>query len=106
MEEKKLEEELDPVEQILDEDNNANVVLYDEDDKATEFEQIAVVPLDNSIYAILKPVKPIEGVEEDEAIVFEIVMDEENGDLLTVVTDDAIIDNVFEEYKKLFDASK
>ena len=106
MEEKKLEEELDPVEQILDEDNNANVVLYDEDDKATEFEQIAVVPLDNSIYAILKPVEAIEGVEEDEAIVFEIVMDEENGDLLTVVTDDAIIDNVFAEYKKLFDASK
>lgn len=89
-----------PVEQILDEKNTDNIVLYDDDNKAIEFEQIAVIPLErtNGLYAILIPLTPMQGVAEGEGVLFEI--DEERGDL-SVVNDDKIIDEVLTIYQKL-----
>ena len=88
-----------PVEQILDENNIENIVLYDAQEKPIEFEQIAVIPLDNDkLYAILIPVTPMQGVEEGEGVLFEI--DEEANDL-SVVNDAKIIDQVLEKYQKL-----
>jgi len=89
-----------PVEQILDEKNNDNIILYDDQNKPIEFEQIAVIPLErtNGLYAILIPLTPMQGVNEGEGVLFEI--DEENGDL-SVVNDDAIIDEVLTIYQKL-----
>lgn len=88
-----------PVEQILDENNVENIVLYDAQEKPIEFEQIAVIPLENDkLYAILIPVTPMQGVEEGEGVLFEI--DEQANDL-SVVNDAKIIDQVLEKYQKL-----
>ncbi|MFQ6751961.1 MAG: DUF1292 domain-containing protein [Clostridia bacterium] len=91
-----------PVEQILDEKNTDNIVLYDDQNKPIEFEQIAVIPLErtNGLYAILIPLTPMQGVSEGEGVLFEI--DEEKGDL-AVVNDDAIIDEVLTIYQKLIE---
>lgn len=97
-------EEKDPIEAILDPQNTENIKLYDENDKATEFEQIALIPLNNSVYVLLKPVDKMEGVADDEAVVFELVDDVENGDTLHVVMEDETIDLVFNEYKKMIEA--
>ena len=85
---------------LLDEDNNDNIVLFNEDNERTEFEQIALVPLSNKIYAILRPVLNDLGIADNEALVFAIdeVDDEE---CLVIVEDDLIIDKVFEEYYKM-----
>ena len=95
--------ELSTIEKILAEDNEDNIVLYDEDDNATEFEQVAVIPLNDEIYVILVPVTPIEGVGEDEGIVF-VIEEGEDGEVLTVVDDDAVADEVFEIYNGLVEA--
>jgi len=95
------EKELNQIEKILDENNCDNIVLYDEDGNAVEFEQVAVIPLDDSIYVILVPVTEIEGVGEDEGIVFVIEEDEDDEPLLSIVVEDDIIDAVFAEYDKL-----
>lgn len=89
-----------PVAQILDEDNMENVVLYDDKNKPIEFEQVAVIPLEETcaIYAILIPVTPMQGVEEGEGVLFEI--DEDNQDL-KIVNDGNIIDKVLEIYQTL-----
>ncbi len=91
-----------PVAQILDEKNMDNVVLYDDQEKPIEFEQVAVIPLEekNAIYAILIPVTPMVGVNEGEGVLFEI--DEDNQDLL-VVNDEETIDKVLEIYQALID---
>lgn len=91
-----------PVEQILDESNNDNIVLYDSENKPIEFEQIAVIPLErtNTLYAILIPVTPMQGVEAGEGVLFAI--DEENADL-SVVNDNAIIDEVLTIYQTLIE---
>ena len=95
------EKEISQIEKILDEENCDNIVLYDEDDNAVEFEQVAVIPMDDSIYVILVPVTEMEGVGEDEGIVFVIEEDEENEPLLSIVVEDDVIDAVFAEYDKL-----
>ena len=55
---------------LLDENNDENIVLYDEKNQKNEFEQVAVIPLNGKIYAILKPVNCPEEVGEDEAFVY------------------------------------
>lgn len=94
------EDFLSPIDMLLDENNTENIKLYNEENQEVEFEQIALVPIEDKTYAILKPVKPMEGVADDEAIVF--VIDEiDDEDCLVIADDDAIIDKVFEEYYKM-----
>ena len=87
---------------IFDEENNDNLVLYDEKNKPEEFEQVAYIPLEEKDYAILKPVKPFKGMADDEALVFEMVETDDEEQLIPV-DDDKVIDAVFAEYDKLFD---
>lgn len=95
--------EKNAIERLLDENDLGTIMLFDENDKEVEFEQIAIIPYENEVYAILKPVKEMEGVAEDEAIVFHLDADDESDDVLSVVEDDAIIDAVFDAYYKLLD---
>lgn len=89
------------IDKLFDENNNDNIVLYDENDKPMEFAQIAVIPLDEDLYVILKPVGKIEGVADDEAIVFVLKEDDNEEEYLAVCDDFKIVDQVFEEYYKL-----
>ncbi len=91
-----------PIDMILDEDNTENITLYNERGDAVEFEQIAVIDLEGETYVILKPDPPVEGMDEDEALVF--VIDEYEGEnTVVVVEDDDIVDAVFEEYYRMLE---
>ena len=91
---------IDPIDQILDEKNDDNVILYDDEHKPIEFEQVALIPLEsnNKLYAILIPTTPMQNVEEGEGVLFEI--DEEKRDI-SVVNDENIIDEGLTIYEKL-----
>ena len=91
-----------PIDMLFDENNTDPIVLYNGNNEPVRFEQIAVVPIDGRIYAILKPMGDFEGVAEDEALVFTIT-EYEDEEALVIVEDDAIIDAVFEEYYALLD---
>ena len=96
-----MEEKLvNAIDALFDENNSENIVLYNEKEEPIEFEQIAVIPINENVYAILKPAKPIEGVADDEAFAFEIV-DVDGEESLNLVEDEKIIDSVFEQYDKL-----
>lgn len=103
----KEEKQVNPIEQILDENNTENIVLYNEQDEAFEFEQIAIIPLEDGdnqkLYAILLPVTPLAGIAEDEAVVFEV---NEKENLIRVCEDEAVIDQVLTEYEKLLEESE
>lgn len=83
------------VDRLFDENNDEKIFVKDNDGREIEFEQVAVVDYNESYYAVLQPVTPIEGVSEDEVLVF--LIDEEK-DCLTYVEDDEIIDGVNEEF--------
>lgn len=94
------EEFLSPIDMLLDGENTDNIKLFNEDNEEVEFEQIALVPLEDKTYAILKPVANLEGIGEDEALVF--VIDEiDDEDCLVIVEDDEIIDRVFADYYQM-----
>ena len=91
---------MDPIQMLLDENCTDNIVLYGENGKPMEFEQIALIPIEEQgVFVILKPVG--DGIlQEDEALVFQLMKDEE-GIHLEVCMDDASIDRVFDEYNRL-----
>ncbi len=91
-----------PIEQILDENNTENIVLFDDQQNPITFEQVALIPLDrtNALYAILIPITPMQGVNEGEGVLFEI---DEQKQSLEVVSDQQIIDDVLEVYQALLD---
>ena len=91
-----------PVQQILDEDNNDPVVLKDDKGRSVRFEQVAVISIEEGDFVILHPLDPLEGVGEDEALVFQMYVGE-NGEAMDYVDDDETIDAVFEEYDRLYD---
>ena len=90
------------IEKLLDENNNENIVLYDENNNETVFEQAAIIPLNDKIYAILAPVTPIPGVNEGEGLVF-VIEEIDDEDCLVIVDDEDIISAVFEKYYELLD---
>lgn len=103
-----MKKELNPIEQILDEENLDNIVLYNEKDEPFEFEQIAIIPLDNEkggqdIYAILLPVTPLAGIEQDEAVVFEV---NQEKDLIRACEDEKVVDKVLSEYERILSESE
>ncbi|MBR4237734.1 DUF1292 domain-containing protein [bacterium] len=91
-------EERTAIDILFDENSNENFFLYDENDERHEFEQHAVIPFEGEVYAIVRPVVPFEGMDEDEGMVFRI--DEENEELVEI-TDSDLIEKLFEEYDKL-----
>ena len=93
-----MEEERTAIDILLDENSTENFFLYDENDEKHEFEQHAVIPLDDDIYVIAKPTIPFDGMEEDEGIVFKI--DIKNEELIEI-TDEDLIEKLFQEYDKL-----
>lgn len=88
------------IEKLFDPENQDPIVMVDEEGNEVEFEQIAILPYEGSIYALLMPLTPLEGVGEDEAIVF--VIEEQDGEANLAIVDDLdIIDGVFELYESL-----
>lgn len=105
--ENKVEEELSPIDRLFDENDVSPISLFDEKGEEVKFEQIAIIPLEEEVYAILKPMTQMEGVGEDEALVFQVVEEEDedgnNDDHLDLVADIDVIDKVFDVYNKLMD---
>ncbi len=89
------------IEKLFDEDNVDNIVLYDENNVEQEFEQIALIPYESKIYAILRPLNNPELSEEEIAI---MVIEEIDGeDFLVGVEDEKIVNAVLQAYFKLLD---
>jgi hypothetical protein len=89
-----------PIDMLLDENCSDPIVLFDENNEEVAFDQIAVIPLNGDVYAILKPLGDFEGVAEDEALVF-VIAEEDDEDVLQVVEEDEIIDAVFAQYYEM-----
>ena len=100
------EEVFDIVDLLLDEANQDPISLFDENDKEIKFEQVAIIPEDEKIYAILKPIDEMEGVNDDEAIVFVVEYDDDGNSYLAVETNEEIAIKVFDKYYQLLDEAE
>jgi len=89
--------ESDAYSQVIDEDNNDNIFLYNSKHEPIEFEQIFNVSFDDRKFCILKPVVPMKKMKKDESLVYELVEKDGEGDFI-YVEDTELIDKVFEFY--------
>lgn len=87
---------------LLDEGNKDPIVLIDGNGRKIAFEQIAVIPYNEKLYCVLKPLDKIENIADDEAVVFYVNEDGEEP-VLMVETDELTAMEVFEEYYNLLD---
>ncbi len=90
----------------------ANIPFEEEDDIITltsadgeevDFVEIAGIAHAGNFYAILQPVELLEGMDDDEALVFKVSRNADGEDNFEIELDDEIIDAVFTEYNKLLD---
>ena len=87
---------------MANEDNDI-VTLLSKDGEEIDFTQIAGINYKGKFYAILQPVELLEGMDDDEALVFNVKRNWKGEDSFEIVTDDEIIDAVFKEYNRLLD---
>lgn len=95
-------EEKSVIDKLFDENNNEVIVLRNENGEDVRFEQVATIPMKDTTYFILLPLDKIEGVGENEGLVFEILK-REDDEVLSLVTDGDTIDKVFAVYDELVD---
>ncbi|MDD4120301.1 MAG: DUF1292 domain-containing protein [Clostridia bacterium] len=97
----------------MDENNNACddtitareelITLTSSDGDQVDFLEIAGIPMDGNFYTILKPVEVIEGMTEDDVLVFK-VEETENGDSnFSLERDEEVLNKIYQEYLRLLD---
>lgn len=82
-------------------EDNDIVTLLSNDGEEIDFTQIAGINHKGKFYAILQPVELLEGMDDDEALVFRVKQNWKGEDQFEIVTDEEIIDAVFKEYNRL-----
>ena len=79
------------------------VTLLSANGEEVEFIEIAGMAHQGCFYVILQPVELIEGMADDEALVFKVSRSENGEDKFEIELDDEIIDAVFKEYNRLLE---
>ena len=77
--------------------------LLSADGEEIDFVEIAGIAYNGRFYAILQPVELLNGMEEDEALVFQVSRGADGEDKFEIETDERIIDAVFKIYGDLLD---
>ena len=89
--------------EIFEEDDEGIVTLLSATGEEVDFVEIAGIAHEGNFYAILQPVELLEGMEEDEALVFKVSRGANGEDHFEIELDEDIIDAVFAEYNRLLD---
>lgn len=99
---KKIADEKVPqsIEHMVEDDDDI-VTLMAANGEEIDFVEIAGIAYRGNFYAILQPVELLEGMEEDEALVFKVSRGKDGEDKFEVELDDTVIDAVFAEYNRL-----
>ncbi|MBQ7278679.1 MAG: DUF1292 domain-containing protein [Clostridia bacterium] len=85
-------EERDTIVTLIDEENGQEV----------DFDLLLTFAYEGRRYAALQPIEEVEGVEDDEIVLLEIV--KENGEeTYRSIENEILLDEVFKEFQDLFD---
>lgn len=84
--------------ELLEEDEV--ITLYDDNNNPVDFYEVACVEYESEFYVLLEPVEPMDGIEEDEVIIFKIVEQEDGTDIFQPVESEELLNAVFDEYLK------
>lgn len=94
-------ERRNPFDALLDENCTDTVYLMNDNNEEVAFEQMAIIPFENRMYAILVEKELFDKGELDEAGMVFLIDEEKNN--ISLVNNVNIISEVFEIYDRLFD---
>lgn len=97
------DDEKDLLDILFDEDNTDPIVLQGGNGQKIAFEQVAVIPMKERAYCMLRPLEEVEGLSTEEGLIFYIDADNESGPRLELITDEKTIDEVYAVYSELVD---
>ena len=90
----------------MEEDDDDIVTLLSANGEEIDFVEIAGIAHKGSFYAILQPVELLDGMDDDEALVFKVTRGKDGEDKFEIELDDAVSDAVFAAYNKLLDEAE
>lgn len=94
---------------LLDEDNRNPIILADERERQITFEQVAIIPrgegTERRLYVILKPMDQLDGIKDDEAIVFYVDADDCGNHVLRVEENESVAVEIFSRYYDMLEAA-
>ena len=102
-EEKLNTEEVPESMEHMENDDDDIVTLLSAEGEEIDFVEIAGIAYKGAFYAILQPVELLDGMDDDEALVFKVTRGKDGEDKFEIELDDSTIDAVFAEYNKLLD---
>ena len=92
----------DPRSTVVD-NSNDYVTLLSANGEEVQFIEIAGIAYKGNFYALLQPVELLEGMDDDEALVFRVSRGSNGEDNFEIELNDSIVDAVFKEYYKLLE---
>ncbi len=84
-------------------DENGMITLLSAKGEEIDFVAIAVIVYRGNYYAIMQPTELVEGMADDEALVFKVGVDASGSNSFEIEMDNNIVDAVFKEYDRLYD---
>ncbi len=90
----------------FEEDDDNIITLMTGEGEEVDFVEIAGIAHGGNFYAILQPVELLDGMDDDEALVFRVSRNADGEDNFEIELDDAIIDAVFTEYNRLLEEAE
>ena len=84
-------------------EEQGNIVeLIDESGKSVAFDLVMTFDYEGKRYAALLPMDQVEGVDDDEVVLLEVVKDK-SGENYVTIENPILLDEVFQEFLDLFD---
>jgi hypothetical protein len=79
------------------------VELTTDDGKKLKFYFVGTIEYKGKNYSAFEPAEAIEGIEEDDLVIFELNGDDEETADLLPIEDEALLDEVFEEFCRVLE---
>lgn len=76
------------------------VELTTDDGRVLKFYLVGTIEHKGKIYSAFEPAEQMEGIEDDDLVIFELSGDDEETAELLPIEDEALLDEVFEEFCK------
>ena len=79
------------------------VELTTDDGKKLKFDFVGTIEYKEKMYSAFEPAEQIDGIEDDDLVIFELAGDDEETADLLPVEDEALLDEVFEEFCRVLE---
>lgn len=86
----------------MEEKDTIITLIDDENGQEVDFDLLLTFDYEGKRYVALQPLEEVEGVEEDEVVLLEVVKTAE-GEAFKSIENEILLDEVFREFQELFD---